>query len=350
MANLIRCEPDETRVIVQMEFASNAWLPLEIIIPFKSLWWIARKARLDFNQLRKALEIIHEPPNFVFGVPYREIIKKKASGGVRYIHEPCEPLKLVQQGINRFILGELTEIAKSPNAFGFSGGCAKDALLPHLKSKSMLLLDIQEAFSSTEEWDVYKTLNNFGYSKGVARLISIIATYKILVKDSRNASGEMVLRNALPQGAPTSPRLFDLAMRAIDEKIRRLARNTGVIVYTRYADNLIISTEKKHFPPKIRRAVIRIIKKHGYVPHKIREEKLGENSVRLLGYNIIDRQIYNTREFKRNLRLVLHHCEWLENHGQETASMRSVLNGYKGWVIKETLPQNLKEQLSKLDV
>lgn len=48
----------------------------------------------------------------------------------------------------------------------------------------------------------------------------------------------------LPQGAPTSPDLANLVMRAFDERTAELAAQSG-LVYSRYADDLIFSTRNR---------------------------------------------------------------------------------------------------------
>lgn len=68
---------------------------------------------------------------------------------------------------------------------------------------------------------------------------------------------------------------------------------------------------------------------------------------------IINGELHNTRKFKQNLRLTLHHLEWLKNNGQEIkykrqVDVRKVLNGKIGWAIKETLPAGLREELNRI--
>ncbi len=62
----------------------------------------------------------------------------------------------------------------------------------------------------------------------------------------------------LPQGAPTSPMLANLAMRALDGVIAGLA-NKNDMIYTRYADDMTLSTKNKEFDRDKCRAVINSI-------------------------------------------------------------------------------------------
>ena len=48
----------------------------------------------------------------------------------------------------------------------------------------------------------------------------------------------------LPQGAPTSPKLSNLALRGFDQKIRIIAGQHG-LTYSRYADDLTLSTRNE---------------------------------------------------------------------------------------------------------
>lgn len=334
----------------------------------KAIWWIVKNAHLEFRDMIKVLNVLsnrqYQRKN---KIPYRLIIKPKASGGRRYIYEPYKPLKKVQQGINKFILSRLPQY---PNVFGFSGslngeGTVLGALKPHLKSKTILTLDIMDAFPNTGREKVWRTLNGLPIrripgigglpDRDITRIIADISVFDVMVKfrDEPWPIGTVYRENpALPQGAPTSPRLFDLAFREIDEKLARLAQNVGG-KYTRYADNIFFSMPTEEFPEKIQRAITRLIVRKKYTPHKVKVRRINKDAIRALGLNIINGELHNTRKFKQNLRLTLHHLEWLKNNGQEIkykrqVDVRKVLNGKIGWAIKETLPAGLREELNRI--
>jgi RNA-directed DNA polymerase len=56
--------------------------------------------------------------------------------------------------------------------------------------------------------------------------------------------------DSLPQGSPSSPVLANLIAHILDMRLLRLVREVGC-TYTRYADDLTFSTNKRLFPPEI---------------------------------------------------------------------------------------------------
>lgn len=353
IVHLTRIGGDElTKEIIQTTLDGN-YLPLVIYKPLKSLWWIAKHAYLDFYQLQKALEILNQPRHWVFGVPYKETYRRKKDGGKRYIYEPCEPLMRVQRGINRHILKKLP---RHPNVFGFSGGGGvKEAIKPHFGSQTMLTLDIRDAFSNTSAEKVYAALDTAlnqtrDLPKAAITVLTQLTTFTLTLEIELShqlmtlMDSNAITVRALPQGAPTSPRIFDLVCQRMDRRLAKLAHNVNGI-YTRYADNIFFSMPIPETPPKILRAITRIIRKEGYTPHKIREANLKNKKVRALGLNIIDGELHNTRGFKRRLRLTIHHLGWLKDNEQNATETEKILRGQMSWAQTDTLPSKLRAKL-----
>jgi RNA-directed DNA polymerase len=71
----------------------------------------------------------------------------------------------------------------------------------------------------------------FGYPEPVARLLAEICCFG----------------DSLPQGAPTSPIISNYICRAMDRDLARLAM-THRCYYSRYADDLVFSTDRSVFP------------------------------------------------------------------------------------------------------
>jgi hypothetical protein len=74
----------------------------------------------------------------------------------------------------------------------------------------------------------------------VARLISTLCSYP--VEDGGR------IRNVLPQGAPTSPILSNIACTVMDTRLQGLADRFG-LTYTRYADDITFSGDRKPYSP-----------------------------------------------------------------------------------------------------
>jgi RNA-directed DNA polymerase len=56
--------------------------------------------------------------------------------------------------------------------------------------------------------------------------------------------------NQLPQGAPTSPIILNMICAKLDSQLQRLAKKYQCI-YTRYADDITLSTSRSRFSPHL---------------------------------------------------------------------------------------------------
>lgn len=114
----------------------------------------------------------------------------------------------------------------------------------------------------------------------------------------------------LPQGAPTSPMLANLAMVAFDEQLCALAARHG-LTNTRYADDIALSTRRQDFnrdmAAKLIGQVYALMGKHGLSPNstKTRVVPPGGRKV-LLGLLVDDEVPRLTRAFKSALRMHLY--------------------------------------------
>jgi RNA-directed DNA polymerase len=200
--------------------------------------------------------------------PYRifRIRKRPSSLGekrYRIIAVPEPGLLKVQQWITQRILSEATPHSTSV-AFS-KGNRLVDAARPHCRCRWLIKLDVRNFFESVSEIAVYRVFLSLGYqplvSLELARLCtrlrssdygqggrwdvrwwrwSAIKSYQVW----RSGHGDRM--GHLPQGAPTSPMLANLAMRDFDKLVSETANELG-LTYTRYADDLTLSTRSKHY-------------------------------------------------------------------------------------------------------
>jgi len=163
----------------------------------------------------------------VRGVPvgYQTFTIPKRSGGTRTISAPNPPLKALQRKVLRKILGGFKA---HPTATGFERGHSiVTNAAAHAGQAVVVRMDLKDFFGSTTELRVRDWLFAAGWNREASALLSGICTRE----------------NALPQGAPTSPRLSNLVNFMMDARLESLARKFNA-TYTRYADDLTFS-----FPP-----------------------------------------------------------------------------------------------------
>ena len=127
---------------------------------------------------------------------------------------------------------------------------------PHRNSRSILCLDLADAFGQA---CLNAELEEFGFEN--VRLLWLIRYFCELDLPEMDYVKPSVIRissntRKLPQGALTSPAIFNHFMLQVDDKLLRLAAHVGG-VYTRYADNIFFSMPEPHMSQKLVRAIKR---------------------------------------------------------------------------------------------
>lgn len=185
----------------------------------------------------------------LFQVPdykkYSEFEIKKKNGGVRLILAPIPQLKLLQSRLSGCLQNCMAEIEKEDGvkencaiSHGFhSGRSIFSNADVHKRRRWVFNLDLEDFFPSINFGRVrgYFIKNkNFALNTHVATVIAQIACHK----------------NSLPQGSPCSPVISNLLGHMLDMRISRIAKKARCS-YTRYADDLTFSCNKKTFPKGI---------------------------------------------------------------------------------------------------
>lgn len=174
---------------------------------------------------------------------YRTFQIPKRKGGTRTIKAPAKPLKLVQQRLSDLLQDCLDEINESKNrkdriAHGFK---RKRSIITnarrHRNRRHVFNIDLENFFPSINFGRVrgyFIRDTSFALNANVATVIAQIACYE----------------SVLPQGSPCSPVISNLIAHILDMRLVRLASAVGC-TYSRYADDLTFSTNKKDFPPEV---------------------------------------------------------------------------------------------------
>jgi len=189
---------------------------------------------LPASALAYTLYIAPGPKYTAFSIP-------KKTGGVRNISAPTARLKDLQE----YLVDLLTECrleiegAEKPptkvvsHAFRTGSSIITNAR-QHRKRRYVLNIDLENFFPSINFGRVrgYFIANkNFALNEKVATVIAQIACHE----------------NALPQGSPCSPIISDLIGHLLDMQLVALAKKYKC-TYSRYADDITISTNRKEFP------------------------------------------------------------------------------------------------------
>jgi RNA-directed DNA polymerase len=278
----------------------------------------------------------------VSGAPYpflREIVarerdpyhiftvrKRSVNAGFRTICVPSPPLMQLQRWLVARVLNYGTPHVAS-TAFA-PGSRLLDAAAPHVGCRWLIKVDIRNFFESISEIGAYRVFHQqFGFQELVslelARLCTRVAPpsafrSRLRWRSHRNRYTEIhpyrVKRMGhLPQGAPTSPMLANLSVKLLDERLQGLAE-TGGLNYTRYADDMFLSTTSQHYSRKDAALLItniyRELRTNGFSPNTSKTSVSPPGSRKLvLGLSVDEDQPRLRRDFKQSLRLHLYHCK-----------------------------------------
>ena len=160
-------------------------------------------------------------------------IPKRQSGQFRTIAQPSPEIKLIQRWLINTVLSKLP-IHKAATAYRKNISIANHAEA-HAQKRFLLKMDFKDYFPSISAIDVRKYLTEIGkFSVENARLISLLVCWRDKEKN----------RLCLSIGAPSSPFLSNAILFTFDKQINELLKGRKII-YTRYADDLAFSTNKK---------------------------------------------------------------------------------------------------------
>lgn len=186
---------------------------------------------------------------------YRVTHRTAASSAIRVLEAPKPRLKAIQ----RVLLHRLAaRIPPHEAATGFRpGGSVHAYARPHADRPVVLRLDLEAFFASVTVSRVYGIWRTAGYPEPVAHALAGLVT-AVLPRSSWRAIprpadaglldahwrlGRRLAVPHLPQGAPTSPAMANLAAYRLDVRLTALAASWGGR-YTRYADDLAFSGDR----------------------------------------------------------------------------------------------------------
>lgn len=264
---------------------------------------------------------------------YKKYNKKKASGKWRRIRQPSKELKAVQAWILRNIL---EKIPTGKYATGYvKGKNIYDNVLPHCSNRYFISLDLEEFFPSISAKRIMKKFSIIGYSNRASYILSRLCTCE----------------RKLPQGAVTSPALSNWIASQLDRRIGGYAAKVNA-VYTRYSDDITLSSNNRVLLRKSLSRIIKIIKREHFTPNLSKLRLLGPGkrcSITGLIKHDTEEHFSVGNKKKRQMRAIMHHYVF----GSDTDTKYSNEDSIYGWiqylqVVDQTAYDQMNQYLNKL--
>lgn len=185
----------------------------------------------------------------------RLIKVKKSDGSERKTFHPSKKTKLIQYWLNHNVF-RLLPVHDSAAAY-IRGKSIRDNAAYHTKNRYFLRIDFKDFFPSIVYGDFAPIILAW-HNKAKPGWAWNIEAEKVIMKCC------FYQQNRLPIGYPTSPMISNIVMYSFDETVNNMLKykeeKLGRTFYTRYADDLIFSTNKKGTCTAIVKELRKIIK------------------------------------------------------------------------------------------
>ena len=219
---------------------------------------------------------------------YRTVSITGRNGTVRTLSVPDPMLMAIQR---RILFRLLIHMPVSPQAAAYRCGVSTlSAARFHIGKPVLLCLDIRHFFDNIR----YADVKRYAFPPDIyAEPLRVLLTRLCY------------LRDALPQGAPTSPAISNLVLADFDRALTSWCAPRG-IAYTRYCDDLALSGDFD--PDQACEIAAALLRQHGFLlnPAKTRIRRAGTRQ-QVTGL-IVNERPSVPREYRRALRQELYYC------------------------------------------
>ena len=242
---------------------------------------------------------------------YKTFEIPKNSCGMRTISAPYPDLKTLQKRLHdllRHCINEINATKKISSALshGFRRNYSiiTNAAI-HRNKRYVFNIDLKDFFGTINFGRVrgfFISNNNFNLNPKVATVLAQIACYN----------------NALPQGSPSSPIVSNLIGHILDIRLASLAKKTSCS-YSRYADDLTFSTNKRDFPKEIAKLdgmdghqwivgknLAKIIKRSGFAVNESKTRMQYISSRQDVTGLVVNAKVNTRSEYRKKARAMVH--------------------------------------------
>ncbi len=298
---------------------------------------------------------------------YRYRWLPRPGGLPRMLEVPKGRLKEIQ----RWVLHEiLDQVPAHPAAHGFvRGRSALSNATCHTGAPLVLSLDLRDFFASVPAARVYGIFSSLGHPPDVAHLLTGLCTNVVPLSVWREQPvgetpasatshfrlGRLLATPHLPQGAPTSPALANLAAFGLDRRLSVLAASFG-LRYSRYADDLTLSGPGRSRARQ--RALLELCAEvaagEGFVLNRAKTRVRTRAQRQLVTGIVVNSRTNAPRARYDRLRAQLHrlaHSGAEQLGARDAAVMRSQLLGEISWIgsLNARRGERLRAQFEAID-
>ena len=254
----------------------------------------------------------------------------KRTGGGRLLEAPKLRLKLIQRRILNHILNA---IPPHEAVHGFRRGhSVQDFIAPHLGKTVVLRMDLRDFFPTIRRARVASIFRSVGYPESVAQALAGICTTTTQPTEwppigngplsglESLSTQKLYATPHLPQGAPSSPALANLAAFRMDCRLAGLAKSADA-TYTRYADDLLFSGGES-FARTVSRfqvTAMTIAIEEGFTPHARKTRVMHQGLRQHAGGIVLNSHPNLPRDEWDRLKATLYNaqCNGLESQNRE---------------------------------
>jgi RNA-directed DNA polymerase len=271
---------------------------------------------------------------------YRYAWIAKPSGGHRLVEAPKPRLRTAQR---RILDGIIAHVPPHDAAHGFRAGRSVVSFATaHVGHDVVLRVDLQAFFTSVFGARIFGILRTAGYPEDVSRTLVALCTHRtpsdvLATALDRNAIDLARLRTPhLPQGAPTSGALANLAAYRLDVRVAGLASKLGAN-YSRYADDLVLSGDRElaRAAPTIVARLAAIAADEGFSLNFRKTRVMTSSARQRIAGIVVNEKLSAPRAEVERLRAILHNCcrygSATQNRDQHP-DFRAHLRGRIAWI------------------